>query len=268
MSFLDKLERKFGRIAINNLMKYIVMITSILFAITYITRNYYFLSLFELNPHLIMKGQVWRLITFIFIPSSMSPISFIITMYFYYMIGNGLEEEWGSFRFNVYYILGMIGTILAGFIANDLVSATYLNLSLFLAFARIYPDFQILLFFILPIKIRYLAIFNWIFIGYTFAVGNMSLKLAAIASIVNYLIFFGKEIYTGVRNNKRVYDRRKEFKSKMPKIEYYHKCSICGITEKDNPDMDFRYCSTCEGNYEYCMDHLKSHEHVVKSKIN
>ncbi|NLK98040.1 hypothetical protein [Defluviitalea saccharophila] len=260
MRWLDQLERKLGRFAVRNLMLYIIGLNAIVFVMTYLSQeSLYFLML---DPTSVLNGEVWRLITFIFIPPTLSPLWAAFVLYFYYMIGSSLEHEWGTFRFNLFYLLGMLGTILSAFISNSIVSSTYINLSLFLAFARIYPDYQILLFFLLPIKIRYLAWLDWFIFILTILVYPLPYKLAAIASLINYFIFFGKDIVTNAKTSRVVHQNRQQFKAQMPKDFTIHKCTICGITEKDDPDMEFRYCSTCEGDYEYCMNHLKNHEHI------
>ncbi|NLM12378.1 MAG: rhomboid family intramembrane serine protease [Epulopiscium sp.] len=262
MQWFDKLERKLGRFAIPNLMTYIIGLNAIVFVMTYLYQSsLYFLML---DPALVLQGEVWRLITFIFIPPTFSPLWAAFVLYFYYMIGTALEHEWGTFRFNLFYLLGMVGTILSAFISSSLVSSTYINLSLFLAFARIYPDYELLLFFILPVKIKYLAWLDWFIFIFTILVYPLPYKFAAIASLINYFIFFGKDIVTNAKTNKEVHHNRKKFKAQIPKDFTIHKCTICGITEKDDPDMEFRYCSTCEGDYEYCMNHLKNHEHIKK----
>lgn len=264
MNWIDKLERKFGRFAIRGLITYIVAINAVVFALIYITGSYKIISLLTLNPDLILRGQIWRLVTYIFIPPQTSIFWIIFALYFSYMVGTALEQEWGSFRFNLYYLMGMLGTTIAAFISGGSVSGVYLNLSLFLAFARIYPDFELLLFFILPVKVKYLAWFEWIYVGFTVISQPIPYKLAALASIINYFIFFGGDIVRRTKINRQSYYNRKRFKSKIPTKTYIHKCTICGITEKDNPDMEFRYCSKCEGDYEYCMDHLHNHEHKTK----
>lgn len=259
MNWLDKLERKYGRFAIRGLMTYIISLNALVYLLTSVLKVP--VNSLILYPSLILKGEIWRLVTYIFIPPSASPIWIIFILYFYYMIGNSLEHEWGSFKFNIYYLMGMLGTTIAAFISGAGTTATYLNLSLFLAFAYIYPNYEILLFFILPIKIKYLAWLNWFYIGFTILFQPLPLKLAAIVSIINYFVFFGKDIFTGAKNRKHVYANRKKFNYDVPKKSYIHKCTVCGITEKDNPDMEFRYCSKCEGDYEYCMEHLHNHDH-------
>lgn len=262
MHWFDKLEKKLGRFAIPNLMTYIVGLNAIVFVMTYLFPGN--MSLLMLNPYAVLEGEVWRLITYIFIPPTTSPIWAAFVLYFYYMIGTSLEHEWGSFRFNLFYLIGMIGTTISAFVSGSIVSSTYINLSLFLAFARIFPDYQILLFFILPVKMKYLAWFNWFIFILTILTSPLSAKLAALASLINYFIFFGRDILTTTKKNRVVHQNRKQFKSQIPKDFTIHKCTICGVTEKDDPDMEFRYCSSCEGDYEYCMDHLKNHTHIKK----
>jgi len=264
MNLLDKLERKFGRIAIKNLMLYIVTANAAVFLLQMVDPEQTFYLKLLLDPTAIMQGEVWRLITFIFIPPDSSPFWIVLVLYFSYMIGSSLEHEWGSFRFNTFYFMGMIGTIISAFIAGTAVGPTYLNMSLFLAFAKVYPDYEILLFFVLPVKVKYLAWLDWFYIALAVIFAPVSFKLAAIASVANYFVFFGKDIFFRSKTRRQSYFNRQQYRSQMPKKDYFHKCTVCGITENDNPDMDFRYCSTCEGRYEYCMDHLKNHEHILK----
>lgn len=271
MSILDKLERKLHKFAIKNLMFYIIAFNMAVFLVDLLVPSA--TQLLYLDPALVMKGEVWRLITYLFIPPMLGPSSIIWIIFvlsLYYSIGIGLEQEMGSFRFNVYYFAGMLGTTVASFIASHffgggIATPTYLNLSLFFAFARIYPDYEIMIFFILPVKVKYLALINWIFLGINMLMPGIPLlyKVAIVVSILNYFLFFGKDI---VLNSKTrggsVYRRTKYKMSLSPKKDSFHKCTVCGITEKNNPQMEFRYCLSCEGAYEYCMDHLKNHEHV------
>lgn len=272
MSFLDKLQRKFGKYAISGLMKYIVIINFVVFLLSFILPNVNIEYQLALIPQQVMKGEVWRLITFLFIPPSQSIIWILFALYFYYMIGTSLEQVWGSFKFNVYYFVGVIGAIAASFITGYTSTPYYLNLSLFLAFAYIYPDYEILIFFVLPVKMKYLAILDGIFLAFTFITGDTMVKLLVVASVINFFLFFGREMFSHVKIKRKIHKKRSSFKrevskrrrrfnGEIPRIGTRHRCSVCGITENDDPDMDFRYCSSCEGDYEYCMDHLNNHEH-------
>ncbi len=270
MRFLDKMERKFGKFAIKGLMLYIVSLNLAVYLLMYVDPTGSLTGKLMLYPGMVLRGEVWRLLTFIFVPPETSVLWILFTLYFYYLVGTGLEQAWGSFKFNVYYLIGVLGTILSAFISGGGTSAFYLNLSLFLAFAYIYPNYQILLFFILPIKVKYLAWVNALFLGLSFVSGGLGTKLAVAAAVLNFILFFGKDIVLGLKNNRRAYFHRSSFSAKVASAEkkYFHKCVICGITEKDDKDMEFRYCMDCEGDYEYCMVHLREHEHIKKGSDN
>ncbi|MDP4092395.1 MAG: hypothetical protein Q8920_03450 [Bacillota bacterium] len=267
MKWLDRLERKFGRFAIKGLMYYIVILNAVVFLLMHIDNQkaYTILDKLMLDPSRVLHGEVWRIFSFVLIPpDTSSPFWIIFVLYFYYMIGTALEHEWGSFKFNVYYLIGILVTAAASFITGIGSTALYLNLSLFLAFAYIYPNYEILLFFILPVKVKYLA---WIEVGYVvYAVITepLYMKIAAIVSLLNFVIFFGKAIITHTSVKRSSYYNRSRFNANIPKNFTLHKCVICGVTEKENPKMEFRYCNDCEGDYEYCMDHLYTHQHVKK----
>lgn len=263
MSFLDKLERKFGFLAIKGLMNYVVALSGLVFIMSLLDKT--FISKIALNPDLIIRGEVWRLVTYIFIPPSTSLIFIIFVLGLYYTIGASLEQEWGSFKFNIYYFIGMLGTTIGAFLTGGSATSLYLNTSLFLAFAKIYPNYEMLIYFILPVKVKYLAWLEWAFIAITIIFSPLSLKVSAIVSIINYFVFFGKDIITGVKNNRTAYENKKRFYADIPKTPYMHKCSVCGITDKDDPKMEFRYCSKCEGQHCYCMNHIIGHEHKVGS---
>lgn len=172
-----------------------------------------------LYPDRVLQGEIWRLVTYIFIPPSFSPFWIIFVLYFYYLVGTGLEQAWGAFRFNLYYLLGMVGTTVAAFITGAGYTGVYLNLSLFLAFAHLYPDFQLLLFFILPVKIKYLAWLNWALLGGTVLLGALPHKIAAVAAVINFFIFFGKDIYRDIKLKRQVRRNRKRFFSEVQKAQ-------------------------------------------------
>lgn len=259
---LNKLERKFGKYAIKNLMVYIISFNFVVYIMTFIDQKNIILNTLMFDPGLILKGEVWRLITFIFIPPQLSILFILFALYFFYIIGIGLEEQWGSFKFNIYYLIGLLGTIISAFIAGGGASGVYLNMSLFLAFAYIFPNYQISLYLLLPIKIKYLAWLDVAMLVFSFFTGNIPVKFAIIASMANFILFFGKDIFFYLKNRKRSYTHKKEYLIQVPTKDVIHRCTVCGITEKDDKNMMFRYCDSCEGDYEYCMLHLKEHDHV------
>lgn len=274
-----KLERKYGRYAIHNLMYYIIIMYAVGFVISIFMPQIYYQYL-SLNVDMILKGQVWRLVTFIIAPPDTSPIFILFALYLYYMIGNFLENVWGAFKFNVYFFFGVLLHIIAAFVVYFtwdsivLLDTFYLNLSLFLAFACTNPNMEFLLFFILPVKVKWLGlldgllflatIFNGLIMPLITGTPIYAGAVAALISLLNFLIFF-----VVTRDRRRI--SPKEIRRKMvynAKIKEAtkgsrHKCCICGQTE-ENPELTFRYCSKCEGNYEYCSEHLYTHQHIKK----
>lgn len=299
MSFLNKMERKMGKFAIPNLMIYIIGAYVTGFFISLAAPQV--ISYLMLNPNAILHGQIWRLITWILVPVDSNVLSLLIMSILYYQLGSALERSWGTFRFNAYIFGGMLFTVIGSFLLYALVwaifggtiaqtfsalmgavfSMRYINLSIFLAFALMFPDMQILLMFIIPIKMKWLAIVYVVLLGVsvleTFqtvraAMGltfagwvSVMMLVAIVMSLLNFLIFF-----LSTRNYKRVspkeIHRRQAFKAQMRQPRpgsgiTKHKCAVCGRTEVDDPTLEFRFCSKCDGNYEYCQEHLFTHQH-------
>lgn len=278
MQFFNKLERKFGRYAVQGLMKYVIACYIIGYIIEYTVPN--FLSYLTLEPYLIFhEAQIWRLVSWVLIPPSRSnPIFVIIMLVLYYQLGNALEQTWGAFRFNLYIFGGVIFTIIGALLLYVIVgvntpvmlggsfSTYYINMTIFLAFAVCYPDMRIMLYFIIPIKMKWMAIVYGVLIAFEFVTcGSWSGRVAIFASILNFIIFF-----LMTRNLKRIspkeIKRKQNYKRQVHQPRgngtSIHKCAICGRTELDNPNLQFRYCSKCNGNFEYCQDHLFTHKHV------
>lgn len=260
LKWLNKLERKYGKHAIHGLMKYIVAANLAVFLLSVISPGLQ--ENLMLIPEAVMAGQVWRIFTFILIPPATSAFWILFTLYFYYIIGMGLEQAWGSFKFNIYYLVGMIATIIVSLVGGSPATGTFINLTLFLAFASIYPNHEVLLFFILPVKMKYLAIFDAVLLAQQFIMGGVGIKLMILASLANYFIFFGKDFIELFKTKKKVKKNKERFKVIEMKDYVRHRCTVCGITERDDPNMEFRYCSKCSGHKEYCMNHLKNHEHI------
>ena len=200
-SFLNKMERKFGKIAIPNLMNIIIFGMAIVFVIDTFTNpdyQYKLSSILYFDRGLILQGQVWRLLTFIFIPPNSSIFFIIFALYFYWLIGSSLEAQWGSFKFNVFYFTGVLFNIVSGFITGYALN-DYLNLTLFLAFAMLYPNFQVLLFFFIPIKIKWLAWLGAALLVYSMIFNTFAGRMAIIISVLNFLLFFWKDILYSVK---------------------------------------------------------------------
>jgi len=277
MSILNKLERKFGRYAIPNLMYYIVILYAIgIFVYQFMPEVY--LNYLMLDAGKILHGQIWRVFTFLMWPMSGNMFLNLLIIYCYYNLGRTLEYVWGSFRFNLYIFMGILGHVLASIILylafgiSVPLTAEYLNLSLFLAYAATFPDHQFLLFFVIPIKAKWLALFDAMYFLYGFVFGGAATKIAVVMSLLNFLIFFA--LSRGSRYNPKEIRRKQQFKAQMTqtvretKRVGRHRCAVCGITDLDNPEMTFRYCSKCEGDFEYCQDHLYTHQHVNRGGMD
>lgn len=269
MDFLDKLERKFGRYALRNLMSYIILGNAIIFLL--VNLGFAQLKQFVFWREYIMQGEWWRILTFLFIPETIDLLWFIFSAMMYYFVGNALEQVWGSFKFNMYYLVGALGTMLIAFIFGMPADAHYISLSLFLGFATLFPDMEFRLYFLIPIKAKYLAILYFIFLAYSMVTGGPLVILLILVSLLNYLLFFGLPTLKRIRRKKHGMVGQKNYKvakreiekgSKAPIKVAFHRCHVCGKTEIDNPEMEFRYCSSCKGDYEYCMEHLKNHTHI------
>lgn len=213
-TWIDKLDKKFGRYGIKNFMSFIVIMMAGVYVLDLVFMMRFGVSLsswLAFDRAAIMHGQIWRLITFIFIPPESSMLFIILALYFNWMIGSGLESQWGAFRFNLFYICGIIGTIIAGFITGYATNS-YLNLSLFLIFAFIYPNFEVLLFFFIPIKIKYLAILDGVGLLLLLIFNSWSGRLAIIIAFANVILFTWPNIISSIKNAKRRHDWKKNFK--------------------------------------------------------
>lgn len=284
MNWLDKLERKWGRYAIHNLMYYIIILYAVGFVLQLIAPAFYY-SYLSLNAEAVLHGQIWRIVTFIIQPPSSSVLFMVIALYFYYMLGSSLERTWGAFRFNVYFFSGVLFHVIAALVVYLLtgislpIGTGYLNLSLFFAFAALYPDMQFLVFFMIPVKVKWLALLDGLYFAYAilqaflpayggsvYGILYKANALAAVVSVLNFVIFFFASRNTMPYTPKEI-KRKREFKKKMRPVNHYangamHRCAVCGRTEADNPDLEFRFCSRCNGDYEYCQDHLFTHTHI------
>lgn len=278
MDFMTKLERKYGRYAISGLTRFIIAAYVIGYVFMFVNPG--ILMYLTLEPYFILRGQIWRLVTWVLIPPSGFDIFTIIMLMFYFSIGSSLERAWGSFRYNTYIFGGILFTILGAFVCyifqlilpgmamsaiGGYFSTYYICMSLFLAFAATYPDMVVYFFMLIPLKVKWLSAIYVASIILSFVSTGWIGRIAIGASILNFLIFFATS-----RNMRRYrpqeIKRKQEFKKSVaqaqPKMEYRFKCAVCGRTDKDHPELEFRYCSKCNGTFVYCNDHLFTHEHV------
>ena len=302
---MSNFEKRFGKYAIPNLTVIIIGCYVIGYLMQLINDS--FLDFLTLDAYqILMKGQVWRIFTWIIVPPDSLGIFTIIMLIFYYSIGTLMERTLGTYKYNVYIFRGIFLTVVAALLcfaltyffpqaiqtlydtaqlyyytltgsvpdhmqtlkllwssAAGVFSTYYINISIFLAFAIVYPEMQVLLMFVIPVKVKWMGILDLVVMGYSFFTSNVFAKFAIGAALLNIGIF-----YLAVRKPTHLkpsqVKRRVEFQHKLQKAQTVtkHKCAICGQTEKDNPDLEFRFCSKCNGNYEYCSNHLYTHEHV------
>ena len=306
---MSSFKRKFGKYAINNLPLIMILCYGVGYIIKLINTD--FLNYLTLNPYAIAHGQVWRIITWLIVPPSSSNLFFVMIMlFFYYSIGMSLERTWGTYQYNVYVISGIIFTVAGAFLLmgysylthGALVEAFgpmeyfaltainfstyYVNMSIFLAYAATFPEAQVLLFFIISVKVKWLGIIYGVLLGMQFVSGNVYIRFAMAASLLNFAVFWirtRKGSHFSPKQIKRRMQFNKKYegteggrvtggmftgtgaasdRSRQGKTITRHKCAICGRTELDAPGMQFRFCSKCEGNYEYCEEHLYTHTHI------
>lgn len=305
--WLNKLERKYGKYAIPDLSRYMVAIYCI-GAILELANQ---MGILQVNVYdrflclnmeaVFQRGQVWRLFTFLLGPYGFgenlgfvfSVLFFIIQFYLYLLFGRTLERIWGTFRFNLYIFSGCLLNILAAVILYFgplhfplyYAGMEYIFQTMFLAFAVYNPDMTFLLNFLIPIKAKWLAVFEGVVLTWEVfknlvsgivllgdpinrwaGLVRISIAVAIVVAVANFLFFF----FT-TRNYKRVspkeVHRKREFRQKVTRMSgVRHQCAVCGRNSDDFPQLEFRFCSKCEGNYEYCSDHLYTHQHVRKEQ--
>ncbi|MEE0955632.1 MAG: hypothetical protein U0L49_07410 [Eubacterium sp.] len=357
MNFLNKLERKFGRYAIKHLTLYIITTYVIGYILLVISTHGYpgIISSLFLSPSLILKGQIWRLVSWILMPPTSLNFLTIVMLVFYYQIGTILEQTWGDFLYNLYIFFGLFMTVVGAFLLYLITgiepfmyelaySTYYVSLSIPLGFAITYPDMKVMLFFVIPLKMKYMAVIDIVYIFYDVismfslgAVFGLPTLVMVICSLAPAILFFfimrgqrhgtfadrrrrknfqrqmnmgrnqqnwkkanpfggqqkgqgpfaggsrsgpdqtgpgqEKDHHVYGRNSDAAYGNSNEnrqagsipggFGYRLPDGRIAkHRCAVCGRTELDDPNLEFRFCSKCNGNYEYCQDHLFTHEHV------
>lgn len=270
MSLLDRLERIFGRFALPGIP--LILVAGQVLAWFGILRGLINPGTLVLLPALVHLGQWWRLFTFLFAPPpfvfSAPPwgiLAAIFAWWLFYFMGTALEGFWGTFRFNLFLLAGYVFTVAAGFLDPRLpVTNLFLGGSVFLAFAYLNPNFEMMLFLFLPVRIKWLALVTWCVFAYQVMFAPLPAKLQDLASVANFFLFFGRDLYLSARLKGRAVTQSaaRRAATRAPD-EPRHRCRVCGKTDKTNPEMDFRYCSRCAGDQCYCPEHIFNHTHVT-----
>jgi membrane associated rhomboid family serine protease len=259
---LARLERTFlNRLAIEKLTTFIVGGMAMAYVLCLAKPE--FARHLTLVPQLV-PSQPWRLVTFLFLPPDTSMIWVLFSLYFTWLIGSNLENEWGPLKFNFYYLFGAIGTAAAGWITGTAQTNLYVNMSLFFAFATLFPDYEIRLFFVLPVKIKWMALLSAAYIVFQFAVGGVSTKVAIGVVFANYLLFFAGHLAALLRGRRmlvRQAARRAEQRPQATEREADARiCAICGKKQDDGADIRVCSCEKCGGTpRQLCLEHARNH---------
>jgi hypothetical protein len=286
MKWIDHLDKKLGSYGIPNVTVILIAAQVVAYVASRAPQEAggeTLVERLELAPSLVLAGEWWRVVTFLFVPPTENPIFAFFSWYLFYLMGSTLEAQWGAFRYNLYLALGFLASVVmafvtyfaAGGLGPGLGAATASNLFLygtvFLAFARLYPDFVLSIMFILPVKVRWLALATWLGYAVTFLFSRDWLDQAmVVAAVFNYLVFFGRDILNDMRHR----HRRMQFQSRSLTAKgngprgrkMTHTCHVCGLSSTDEPRTPFRYCSECGGDFCYCPDHINDHEHVQSAE--
>lgn len=282
---MKNLRRNFERFCLRNrnkgipnLMLYICIGNAVMYVISMVTRNYTLYNLLSFNRRLILQGQVWRLFTYPLTYLTSNILLMAISLLCYFSLGNAMERMWGTLKFNIFYLTGVVLMDIYAMIFNCSANVYYLNMSLFLGYATLFPDASFLLFFIIPVKAWVLALFDLVIILLgVFSPPFTAANLFPLIALGNYFLFFGKDVLNVIplswQSNARKLFHKKPKQPKViqfhisqkpqePKQNYNHRCTVCGRTDVSNPELEFRYCSKCKGYYCYCQDHINNHVHI------
>jgi hypothetical protein len=268
------MQSKFGRFAVPNLTLILILGQVFLYLARYVApgaANGDVLEKVRLIPAEVLNGQVWRVVTFLFDPPITNPIFAFFFWYMFYFMGTTLEANWGTFRYNLFLLVGYVACVAAAFISHYATgngipaNNGFLYGTVFLAFARLYPDFVLYLMFILPVKIKWLAWLQWIIYGLSFLSGDWMIRGMIAASVANYMLFFGRDIWHDARHGHR--RMQHQARNKKLSTRLVHKCAVCGLNSDTSPQTQFRYCSKCDGELCYCPEHLQNHEHKSRGAV-
>lgn len=259
---------------IPNLMLYIVLGTTVVYIMSQMSGNYFLYNLLTFNRTLILQGQIWRLITYPLTYNISNLLLMAVSLFCYYSLGRMMEQVWGTLRFNLFYFTGVVMMDIWCMIFGGRASVTYLNLSLFLGFATMYPDSQFLLFFIIPVKAWLFALIDLGIVLMDLITLPFPYNFFSVISLANYFLFFGKDVLNLIPRSWQIKFKSRGKTKSQPKVihfdtekvkkapDYTHRCTVCGRTDVSNPELEFRYCSRCHGYYCYCQDHINNHTHI------
>lgn len=270
---IDRFCARHPRFGLPNLMLYIAIGQAAVGLLSLFTNGGLLGRLMFLSPY-IFGGEIWRLVTFIFVPRTTNPFYLLLSCYVIFWTGQMLERELGTAKFNLFYLCGVVLSVILGLLIGY-ADIYYIHLSIFLIIATLYGEMQVLFMFVIPIKMKWLALIDVVLVLVDVVMraqaGLWFFALAPLASFVNYFIFtwpfwsmklgiVKRQADPQVINFKKA--RRQAEKKARETGGYLHKCAVCGVTDAIEPNMEFRYCSKCDGYYCYCADHINNHIHI------
>jgi hypothetical protein len=260
MRLLEDLQRRYGRFGVPHITEGLIACQAGAYVMA--RSQPALLESIVLVPRRVLEGEAWRLVTFLAVPPPMSLLFALCFWYFFYLMGTALESTWGTLRYNLYLLVGWLATAAVSFLQPDTqASIGFVQGSVFLAFAYLYPNFQILVFLVLPVRIGWLALLVWIGYAFSIMVGGIMTQLLVMASILNFLLFFWRDIFLRMKTGQR---RMTEQVYRVREVVApRHACTVCGATSLTNPALSFRYCSKCAGGRCYCEQHIHTHPHIL-----
>lgn len=273
MRLLRRLEQTLGRYAIPNLTIVLIASQVVAWVMMMVQPNNGMMLRLAFIPSKVLEGEVWRLITFLAMPPGFGwgLLGIVFTLIFwnvFYFVGTTMENIWGVARYNLYLLIWYVATVSTAFVIPEVATTNiYLETSVFVAFAFLFPEFVFRIYFILPVKAKWLGLLTWFVVGFTLLMALSSrqygLAVTILASFANFFVFFGSDLFGGVRmGRRRVAQQVRHLKYGTQRKPYNHECAVCGKTDVSDPDEDFRYCSQCSGGHAYCSEHLHNHEHI------
>lgn len=263
MALLDKLEKKLGRFSVPHLT--LILVVGQVAVSGLILSQPALPDIMALIPKRVIAGELWRLLTFPFVPPGNNLVFLFFAWYLFFLMGTALDHHWGTFRYNMFLLIGYVATVSASFLTPNVpASPVFLGTSVFLAFAQLYPDFTLLLFFLLPVKIKWLAFLTWAGLCLEILFGTWAARALALAAVGNFVLFFGRDILLKARAGHRM--MKTQVRKVADEDKPLHCCAVCGTTDKANPGMEFRYCTTCKPASCYCLKHLGGHVHKTEDK--
>ena len=266
------------RLGIPGLMRYIVGANAVVYLLSLFARGGS-LNFLSMDPAAVLRGELWRIVTYVLLPTN-GGIFLIISLFFYYWLGESLERLWGSTKFTVYYVSGTLLTALASLLAYfidgisvPVYGAVYVNTALFLAYALNYPDAMVNIYFIIPVKMKWMAALEGILFALSvvtaIAARMWGQALMPIVALLNLFVFFTPDFLrkadrVKAHSRPQAVQFRRAVKEQQRQKGYNHKCSVCGRTDTDYPNLQFRYCSKCAGYHCFCEDHIFNHTHFTE----